>query len=121
MPLPAAVLALCLLSLAGFPPLGAFVGKTMLFGAAIAAGWTWLALVMLLNVTLSLFYYVRVLEPLYLRPAPENKPLQAEPGALRLALVLLALGTLLSGIFPQEWVLLASHASSLLNAVLPRM
>lgn len=121
MPVPAAVLTLCLLSLAGFPPLGAFVGKTMLFGAAIAAGWTWLAIVMLLNVALSLFYYVRVIEPLYLQPAKDDKPLQAEPIMLRLALILLAIGTLLSGVFPQAWVLLASHASSLLSAVIPGM
>ncbi|HCI80760.1 MAG TPA: hypothetical protein DHW02_13835, partial [Ktedonobacter sp.] len=120
-PLPSAVFALCLLSLAGFPPLGAFVGKTMLFSAAIAAGWTWLAIIMLLNVALSLFYYVRVLEPIYLRPSTENKPLQAEPVALRIALVLLAIGTLLSGVFPQGWVVLATHASSLLGAVLPGM
>lgn len=121
MPVPAAVLALCLLSLAGFPPLGAFVGKTMLFSAAITAGWTWLAIIMLINVAISLFYYVRVLEPLYLRPSIDNKPLQAEPVALRIALILLALGTILSGVFPQEWVLLATHASSLLGAVIPGM
>jgi NADH:ubiquinone oxidoreductase subunit 2 (subunit N) len=59
LPFAAAVLALCLLSLAGIPPLGGFVGKTMLFGAAPAAGWTWLAVVMAANVALSL----RVLRP----------------------------------------------------------
>jgi hypothetical protein len=31
----------------------------------------------------------------------------------------LGIGTFISGAFPQEWVLLASHASSLLAAVLP--
>jgi len=60
LPLSAAVLTLCLLSLAGFPSLGGFVGKTMLFGPALGAEWTWLAVVMGANVALSLFYYVRV-------------------------------------------------------------
>lgn len=118
LPLSTAVLALCLLSLAGFPPFGGFIGKTYLFGAALGAGWTWLAIVMLLNVALSLFYYVRVLEPMYLR-SPVGKPLRWESTELRFALVVLGIGTLVSGVLPQEWVQLVTHASSLLAAVLP--
>src|SRR5712691_6600 len=118
LPLTAAVLAICLLSLAGFPPFGGFIGKTYLFGAALDAGWTWLAVVMLVNVAMSLFYYVRVLEPMYLR-ASTDKPLHREPAALRFVLLLLGLGTLLSGVLPQAWVLLATHAASLLAAIVP--
>ncbi len=118
LPLSAAVLALCLLSLAGFPPFGGFIGKTYLFGAALAAGWAWLAVVMLANVALSLFYYVRVLEPMYLRSSA-GKPLRQESKGLRLALVVLGIGTLVSGVLPQEWVLLVTHASSLLAAIVP--
>src|SRR5260370_37600246 len=88
LPLSAAVLALCLLSLAGFPPFGGFIGKTYLFGAALAAGWAWLAVVMLANVALSLFYYVRVLEPMYLRSSA-GKPLWRRSWGLRLAVVVL--------------------------------
>lgn len=118
MPFVAAVLAICLLSLAGFPPFGGFIGKTYLFNAALEAGWTWLAIIMLVNVAISLFYYVRVLEPMYLHASAE-KPLRAETPALRLALVILAMGTLLSGVLPQEWVALVTHASSLLATVIP--
>jgi NADH:ubiquinone oxidoreductase subunit 5 (subunit L)/multisubunit Na+/H+ antiporter MnhA subunit len=114
LPLTALVLAICLLALAGFPPFGSFVGKVMLFSAAIGAGWTWLAVVMVINITISLFYYVRVLEPMYLRPSNE-KPLQPEPIALRFVLIILAIGTLVSGIFPQEWVVFVTHAASLLG------
>jgi NADH-quinone oxidoreductase subunit N len=119
LPLTAAVLAVCLLSLAGIPPFGGFIGKTYLFGAALGAGWTWLAVVMLVNVAISLFYYVRVLEPMYLRSSPD-KPLQREPIALRFALLVLGVGTLLSGVLPQAWVLLSTHAASLLAAIVPR-
>lgn len=94
------------------------VAAAMLFGAAMGAGWTWLAVVMLVNVTISLFYYVRVLERLYLRPST-GKPLQKEAGLLRFALVVLGIGTLMSGVLPQVWVLLATHASSLLAAIVP--
>jgi len=113
LPLSAAVLAICMLALAGFPPFGSFVGKVLLFNAALAGGWVWLAVVMVLNIGLSLFYYVRVLVPLYLRPS-QDKPLQREPQPLRFALLLLGLGTLISGVLPQLWVAFATHASSLL-------
>ena len=120
LPVTAAVLAICLLSLAGFPPFGGFVGKTMLFGAAIAAGWAWLAIIMLLNIAISLYYYVRVLAPMYFAPSPSTgKILKREPTALRYVLIVLGIGTFISGVLPQAWVLLATHASSLLAAVLP--
>ena len=119
LPVPAAVLAVCLLALAGFPPFGSFVGKTYLFAAALSAGWAWLAIVMLLNVAISLYYYVRVLAPMYLRPSSQEKPRQKEAGELRFALIVLALGTVLSGVLPQAWVALAIHASSLLAAFVP--
>ena len=118
LPLTAAVLAICLLSLAGFPPFGGFIGKTYLFGAALGVGWTWLALIMLVNVAVSLFYYVRVLEPMYLR-FTAGKPLSREPLGLRVVLLVLGLGTLLSGVFPQVWALLATHGASLLAALVP--
>lgn len=115
LPLSAAVLTVSLLSLAGFPPLGGFVGKTMLFGAALGAGWTWLAGLMGINVALSLYYYVRVLEPLYLH-RPALGPLGQEPAALRFALIGLALGILLTGILPEFWVAWAGRAATLLAA-----
>src|SRR5260370_20944391 len=118
LPLSSTVLAVCLLSLAGFPPFGGFIGKTYLFGAALGAGWTWLTIVMLVNVAVSLFYYVRVLEPMYLRSSPD-KPLKKDPAALRFVLLSLGVGTLLSGVLPEAWVLLATHAASLLGAIVP--
>jgi NADH-quinone oxidoreductase subunit N len=119
LPLSAAVLAIGMLALAGFPPFGSFVGKTMLFGAAFAAGWAWLAIVMLANISLSLYYYVRVLVPLYLRPSAA-KCLRPEPVGLRIALLLLGLGTVVSGVLPQVWVALATHSSSLFMMGMPR-
>lgn len=112
LPLAAGVLALCVLSLAGIPPLGGFVGKTMLFGAALAGGWTWLALVMAANVALSLVYYARILEILYLRVSPAA-PLAPEPIGLRAALAIVGLGTMATGVFPAPWVALAIQASAI--------
>jgi NADH-quinone oxidoreductase subunit N len=57
-----------LISLVGVPPLAGFVGKFLLFGAAIDSGFTWLAVVAILNSVLSLAVYLRVVVPMYGRP-----------------------------------------------------
>jgi len=44
-PVAGVAMVILLLSLAGIPPLFGFVGKVLLFGAAIKAGFTWLAII----------------------------------------------------------------------------
>ena len=61
-------LVIFLLSLVGVPPLAGFAGKLLLFGAAIDAGYAWLAVVAILNSVLSLAVYLRIIVPMY-RPA----------------------------------------------------
>ncbi len=68
-----------LVSLVGIPPLAGFVGKFLLFGAAIDAGFTWLAVIAILNSVLSLGVYLRVVVPMYGQPkeAPGASPIAA--------------------------------------------
>ncbi|HEX2916357.1 MAG TPA: NADH-quinone oxidoreductase subunit N [Chloroflexia bacterium] len=61
----AAGMVLFLLSLVGVPPLGGFAGKLLLFGAALDSGYSWLAVVAILNSVLSLAVYLRVIVPIY--------------------------------------------------------
>ncbi len=65
-----------LLSLVGVPPLAGFVGKLLLFGAVIDAGYTWLAVAGILNSVLSLAVYLRIIVPMY-------QPAQGESVACR--------------------------------------
>lgn len=65
-----------LFSLVGVPPLGGFVGKLLLFGAALDVGYTWLAVIAILNSVLSLAVYLRIIVPLY-------QPARAAPAAAR--------------------------------------
>lgn len=67
-PLLAGVLVLSFLSLVGIPPLAGFTAKVLLFGAAIDAGYTWLAILAVVNTVVSLAYYLRVLAPSYFEP-----------------------------------------------------
>lgn len=64
-PLACTVLVLGLLSLTGIPPLAGFVGKLTLFVTTIDAGYSWLAVVAVINTVVSLFYYLRVIGPMY--------------------------------------------------------
>lgn len=79
-PLLGAAGVIFLLSLVGIPPLAGFVGKLLLFGAAIDAGYTWLAVAGILNSVLSLAVYLRIIVPMY-QPVHETAP-STRPGAV---------------------------------------
>ena len=87
-----------LLSLTGIPPLFGFVGKVYLFGAAIEAGYLWLAVIAIANSVLALGVYLRIMVPMY-RPA--EGPAHAAPIAPPLALTIgiAVFVTLLMGAF----------------------
>lgn len=65
----ALVLVVSVLSFVGVPPLAGFAAKLALFGAAIEAGYGWLAVLAVLNTVVSLAYYARVIGPAYFEPA----------------------------------------------------
>ncbi len=67
-PLAGAAMVIFLISLVGVPPFAGFFGKLLLFGAAIEAGFLWLAVVGILNSVLSLAVYLRIMVPMYRRP-----------------------------------------------------
>lgn len=81
-----AAMVVFLVSLVGVPPLGGFVGKLLLFGAAIEGGFLWLAVVGILNSVLSLGVYLRIVVPMYERP--KQAPLSAPPAVWVWALAL---------------------------------
>ncbi|MCZ7379831.1 NADH-quinone oxidoreductase subunit N [Micromonospora sp. WMMC250] len=64
----AAALVVALLGLVGTPPTGVFVGKLTTATAAWDGGHGWLAVVVLVNTLLSLFYYLRWIVPTYRQP-----------------------------------------------------
>lgn len=64
-PVLAAVLLICLLALAGFPPLTGFVGKYDVFFAAIVGHHTELAIIGVVMSVVGMFYYLRVIWAMY--------------------------------------------------------
>ena len=113
-PILAITMVIFLISLTGLPPTAGFIGKLYLFTALLAKGGTWymvLAMVAIANSVVSLFYYARVIRAMYLDKAPEDaKPVQALNSAGFLATVL-AVPTLLLGIFWQPLAVMASWSA----------
>lgn len=76
-PAMAAVMAVCVLSLTGIPPLVGFWGKVFIFGAAISAGFAWLVVLALIASVIGAFYYLRIVKVCYL-DSPEESPAEVE-------------------------------------------
>jgi NADH-quinone oxidoreductase subunit N len=56
-----------MLSFAGLPPTGGFVGKFYVFSSAYDRGWTWLVIVGVVATLISLYYYLAIIRALYMR------------------------------------------------------
>ncbi len=68
----ALAMTIALLSLAGIPPAAGFVGKFLLFRAAVDADLVWLALIGVVNVIVGLYYYLIVVRVMYMERSPEE-------------------------------------------------
>lgn len=98
----AGALAACLLSLAGLPPTAGFIGKFVVFGAALRAGYVGLAVFGILMAVIGIFYALRVVAALYMREGIEAYPAQPVPAgpAAGLTLWAVAAGLLVLGVCP---------------------
>lgn len=93
-------LTVCMLSLGGIPPTAGFLGKYLIFLHAIEHGDLWLALVGVATSLVGIYYYLRVVYTLYMKPeqsAPQGLSIDFWGGA---SAVLAALGTLVVGMAP---------------------
>jgi len=111
-PITAFCMLIFLFSLSGIPPTAGFVGKFMLWGAAIDSGLVWLAVLFALNSALSLYYYLRVIMYMYVREPAGGKII--EPKGYVLAMVVALVVVLWIGVFPQAFVDFAYSAAEVL-------
>jgi NADH-quinone oxidoreductase subunit N len=108
------VMAVFMLSLAGIPPTAGFVGKFLIFKAALNAQAYGLAVVGVLTSALGAYYYLRVVVYMYMRApeAGEEGVLTLGP-ALSVALAASAVAVVVLGIGPGPIADLARAASLL--------
>lgn len=64
-PLAAAMISICMLSMAGIPPMAGFFGKYYIFLAALNSDLTWLVLVAVLSSLIGVYYYFRIIMAMY--------------------------------------------------------
>jgi NADH-quinone oxidoreductase subunit N len=114
---PAAAFALSffVLSLAGMPPTVGFFAKYNVVRSAVEAGYTWLALAVVINSAMGLYYYLRVMVKMYMHdPAPgavRAQPMKS-PG-LALTLIAAAAMVIALGMMPQRFYSYALEAVKL--------
>jgi NADH-quinone oxidoreductase subunit N len=76
-PYAAVILAIAMLSLAGIPPLPGFVAKFLVFRNVMASGHTLLAVLGLLGSYLGLYFYLRVIQYMFMSPRADGIAAQA--------------------------------------------
>jgi NADH-quinone oxidoreductase subunit N len=104
-----------LLSLAGFPLTGGFVGKVFILRSAVEQGLLLVAIVLVLTSLISYFYYLRVVWFMWFREATDAVPaVPVAPTGLRLALAIAVAGILITGIFPGAVLELAERSAATL-------
>jgi len=78
-PLLAWPMTIAMLSLAGLPITGGFIGKFALIEATVEGGYEWLGVVIVLGSAVSLAYYLRVIAAMWMREAPAAAPAAGRP------------------------------------------
>src|SRR5206468_1447843 len=111
-------LAICMLSLLGFPGTAGFIGKWYILIAATSAGQNTLAAILVLTSVVSAGYYLPVIMAMYMKPEPNEAAhvdVRLDRWA-RTAVAAAVLGLLVFGIWPNPLFELAKSAG---NSVQP--
>jgi NADH-quinone oxidoreductase subunit N len=109
-PLLAGALLAGVFSLGGIPPTIGFTGKFMVFTAAMQKGYFPLVLIAMINVVVSLYYYIQVVKAVFVSETDEDLPainLSAPTTILTAVMIVVIVA---GGIFPRYLFHLASAA-----------
>ncbi|MDO9157888.1 MAG: proton-conducting transporter membrane subunit, partial [Burkholderiaceae bacterium] len=104
-PFLAAIMSVCMFSLAGIPPLVGFYGKLAVLQALLASGqsfYIWLAVFGVVMSLIGAFYYLRVVKVMYFDAPQQTQAVQAPTDAQAVlsvnGLLVLGLGILPGGL-----------------------
>lgn len=93
-------LSLFLLSLLGMPLTAGFIGKVMVFRAALDQGYYVLVVIGVLNTAVSAYYYLRLIVVMFFRERTTAWEAPRIPASIGVVLVLTILGVFYLGLFP---------------------
>jgi len=114
----AALLLIFLLSLAGIPPTGGFLGKFYVFGAAVQRQMWVLLAIAAINTVVAAFYYLNIVRYMFLMAPDEHEERVAVAPVFGAVLGITALLTLLLGIIPGPIIAWASDSARTVLAAL---
>jgi NADH-quinone oxidoreductase subunit N len=104
-PFAAIVIGLAMLSLAGIPPLPGFVAKFLIFREVMAAGYTLYAVLGLIGSYLGIYFYLRVIQYMFMSPAAVPAGGQAPVRGVAVAAALMCLLPALAVAIGPGWFL----------------
>lgn len=122
-PVLAAMLTICLLSLAGIPPLAGFIGKFWLFKQVLDANPDhnlYLVIIAVLTSLVALYYYLRIaLYVYFVEPKSPNEVITRKPASVTCGLLTFAV--IVIGIYPSPMVdaSRAAAETTVVRAVVP--
>ena len=93
-------LSLFMLSLLGMPLTAGFMGKIMVFGAAVNQRYYALVVIGVLNTAISAYYYLRLIIVMFFRERTTTWTAPKIPASMAVALTLTIVGVLYLGLFP---------------------
>jgi NADH-quinone oxidoreductase subunit N len=93
-------LSIFLLSLLGMPLTAGFMGKIVVFSAALRHGYVWLVVLGVLNTAVSAYYYLRLIIVMFFRERTTSWEAPRIPASLAVALILTIVGVFYLGLFP---------------------
>ena len=111
MPITASAFMVCGLSLAGLPLTAGFISKLYLIRAILSADAYLIAALVLLSSALSLIYLWKIVEVMWMQPAPAKSPQLVENPAIYLPLWIVALSNIWFGV-DASWLVSASRAAA---------
>lgn len=97
-------LTLFLFAMAGIPMTAGFIGKYLVFGAGVTAGFVPLVILAVLTSLAAAYYYLQIVVGLYMRPVHEKAPSPAWTMGAAVVVVVCALLTLSYGVRPTNLI-----------------
>ncbi|MEM8532044.1 MAG: NADH-quinone oxidoreductase subunit N [Chloroflexota bacterium] len=113
-PFLAGVMAICMLSLAGFPPTAGFIAKFYVFIAAWETGLQWLVLVGIVASAISAFFYLRIISQMFMNEPTREIEARVDANT-GIGLGLATFGVILFGILPALIINLIQQSSSIVS------
>ncbi|MEO5935916.1 MAG: NADH-quinone oxidoreductase subunit N [Terriglobales bacterium] len=110
-PVLAVTLTIFMLSLIGIPLTGGFMGKLLVFSAALKADLVWLTIIGVVNSAIAAYYYLRLIVVMYMKEGDDSVVLTPVPVAVAASLILAAALTIYMGVAPGHILDLATQGA----------